>query len=87
MTFIYRFIKWECKCGVSPDTVQVGVTSNGELIGVWTCRRCSVEVKALIPMEKLIADIPTPEPQHYTEDDYKLMKLARIDLGKDSVNE
>ena len=81
MRYGYRVIKWSCLCGVEPLSVNVGVTSNGELIGVWRCAGCHKEVKALIPIEKLICDIPPPpEPEGFTEQDIKLMLLAHINL-------
>jgi len=79
MEFIYRIIAWRCNCGFSPSAVRVGVTSNGQLIGIWNCN-CGNEVKALIPFEQLIADIPTPVIEGFSEADKTLMSKAHISL-------
>lgn len=78
MTYTYRLIVWRCRCGEIAPAVLVGITSAGDLLGTWMCV-CGTEVKALIPMEKLIADIPLQtEKEGFTEKDEQWLHALRI---------
>ena len=80
MEFTYRLIHWKCDCGHKPIHIRVGVSSMGDLIGVWHCTQCNKDVVARIPLEQLIADIPPPPKVNveFTSDDKKDLRDMHI---------
>ena len=85
--FNYRLIHWTCRCGASPleDRVTIGVSSLAELVATWKCEECDEEVMARIPLEQILADLPSMPasssgPPDFTEDDKDWLNQAHIRL-------
>ena len=84
MEFAYKLLHFQCQCGEVPKGVEVGSTSNGYLVGLWTCSGCGKEVGALMSLEKLIAGIPEPPTatERFTDQDEVFLERGHILLNQ-----
>lgn len=85
MDYNVRLLHFECNCGWKPNWVKVAITSNAELMAEWTCPTCKKNVRALIPFQDLIRDIPNSPhtPVTLTEKDVAFMKGLHIEASLD----
>jgi len=78
MNFNLYMYEWKCRdCGLQEKQVEIGLTSLGELAVFWHCP-CGRDSYRRMPLEELIADVPSAPTEGLTEEDLKLLKEMHI---------
>ena len=50
-------------CGEKETNPRVGMSSDFQLTMVWECKNCAATLMALFPLEKLMRDAPSKQPE------------------------
>jgi len=80
MPYKVCYYGFECPCGAKPKGVRVGISSLGDLVVEWVCKRCNANCLVRKPLEELVADMPTHPTVQMTEKDLALLKEMHIDV-------
>ena len=69
-----HFYGWRCvRCEYITAKVKVGVSSEGNLIGMWKCPSCSRSIIAEITLAKVIADVPSSPEEKLAQEQRKVI--------------
>lgn len=77
----YAPLTFTCQgCGRKTKSTSINVTSGYELMLTWKCKRCGRQVKAFLPLERIVTLAPSMQEPDYDKTDMDFLKEMNISL-------
>ena len=77
----YAPLTFTCQgCGRKTKSTSINVTSGYELMLTWKCKRCGKQVKAFLPLERIVTLAPSMQEPDYDKTDMDFLKEMNISL-------